>query len=180
MKTTKETDFLTTVTKEIEDKRTSTAGLKDEITKLEQEIADLNEQINSFTDVNNVKAYSDLKDNMEVRQNKLEVLRRKYNTEAGELDDGHAAIILNGFLSEKRKIDDKYCYEMLEIIHKLEDKLEEADGKREGLKALYDTWVTTFKVNPTKYQSYPAHDETGVSAKVHTLINSLRFTGKIE
>ena len=127
-----------------------------------------------------MKAYSELKDNMEVRQNKLEVLRRKYNAETGELDDGHVAIILNGFLSEKRKIDDKYSSEMLEIIHTLEDKLIEADTRREGLKAIYDTWVTTFKVNPTKFQSYPAHDETGVSAKVHTLVNSLRITGKIE
>ena len=180
MKVNKDSDFIATVTKEIEDKKKSTAGILTEITTLETEIRDLRAKIDAYTDVNDVKTYSNLKDSLEIRQHKLEVLKRQLNSETTAQDPGHIAIVVNGFISEKRKIDDEYAAEMIEIVRKLEDKLTEAEDKRESVRAIYNSWVTTFKVDPTKYQGFPGHDETGVSGNVQKLVNSLRITGKME
>lgn len=180
MKTTKDSDFIATIRKEIEDKRTSTAGLKTEISALEQEIADLNAQINSYTDVSNVKAYSDLKDNMEVRQNKLEVLRRKFKEETALQDPGKTDVVINGFITEKRKIDDKYAAEMIEIIKGLETILKEANAKRAEIKNIYDAWTMEFRPDRNRVPSFVEFDETTVSTNVQKLVNSLRIMGKLK
>ena len=175
----KESDFITTVTKEIEDKKKATAEILTEITVLETEIRDLRAKIDTYTDVNDVKTYSNLKDSLEIRQHKLEVLKRQLNSETTAQDPGHIAIVVNGFISEKRKIDDEYADEMLEIIRQLDAKLREAEEQRNSLKALYDSWVTSFKVDTQKYQGYPLQDETGVSFNAQRLVNTLRGTGKL-
>lgn len=180
MKVTKDSDFITTVTKELEDKKKATAGIYTDITILETEIRDLRAKIDAYTDVNDVKTYSTLRDGLEIRQHKLEALKRQLNSEATAQDPGHIAIVVNGFISEKRKIDDEYAAEMIEIVRKLEDKLKEAEDRRKSVKAIYDSWVSAFKVDPTKYQGFPGYDETGIIGNVERLIRSLRATGKLE
>ena len=175
----KKGDFVTTTEKMIEERRTATARIREEITELEAEIADLRAKIEAYTDINNVKAYGDLKNNLEIRQHKLNALKRDLAAKLSGEDGSKTLIILNGFIAEKRRIDDEYADEMLEIIRKLDDKLREAEEQRSGLKALYDSWVTLFKVDTQKYQGYPLQDETGVSYNAQKLVNTLRGTGKL-
>lgn len=175
----KESSFITTIKKDIETKQKATAGIREEIANLEAEIKDLVARIDAYTDVNDVKTYSNLKDNLEIRQHKLEVLRRDLSSETNAQDPGQAAVILNGFISEKRKLDDAYGDEMLEEVRKLNEILTDATEKREELKRLFDTWVTVFRINTTDINSYPMMDETGISGSVQKLINSLNVLGKI-
>lgn len=175
----KKDDFVTTTEKMIEERRNATARIREEITGLEVEISDLQTKIEAYTDINNVKAYGDLKNNLEIRQHKLNALKRDLAAKLSGDDGSKTLIILNGFISEKRRIDDEYADEMLEIIRQLDAKLREAEEQRNSLKALYDSWITLFKVDTNKYQGYPLQDETGVSFNAQKLVNTLRGTGKL-
>lgn len=174
----KKGDFVTTTEKMIEERRNATARIREEITGLEAEISDLQAKIEAYTDINNVKAYGELKDNLEIRQHRLTALQRELEAKISEDDKAKTLAILNGFISEKRKLDDQYAEEMLEIVRQLNAKMNEAETNRGYLKSLFDKWVAVYKINTYEYQGYPLNDETGVTYNTQRFINILRTAGK--
>ena len=175
----KKDDFTTTIVKMLADKQDATQRAREEMAKLETEITDLQAKIDAYTDVTDVKTYSDLKDNLEVRQHKLEVLKRELSAKATDRNDAQDTAILNGFISEVQKLDDENAAEMLEIIRTLETKLYEATTKRDHLKRLFDSWINVYGLPASYYASFPTTDGTGVTGNVQRLTNALRGIGKL-
>ena len=175
----KTNDNISAIQSEIDSKRRTINEIKEGIAGVESEIRELSNKIAKYTDVDNVKGYRELKDNLEVRENKLELLKRNLQAELNNQDQVHIREVLSEIMREKRILDDKYGAEMLEIILKLKEKYDEAESVRERIAALYEDYLTAFNVPRNNYQSYDPVDETGMTANVSRLINSLRSVNKL-
>ena len=175
----KTNDSITMIQNEIDNKRNTVNGIRNGIARVESEIRDLSDKIAKYTDVDNVKGYRELKDNLEVRENKLELLKKNLQAELNNQDQVHIREVLSEIMREKRTLDDKYGAEMLEIILKLKAKYDEAESIREKFAALYENYLTVFNVPRNNYQSYDSIDNTGMTANVSRLINSLRAINKL-
>jgi len=175
----KKDDFTETIEKMIANRKETTAGIRAEIATLDAQISDYQAKIDAYTNVNDVKTYADLKNNLEVRQHKRDALKRELNALTAEQDESEVIATINGFCTERRKLDDTYAADMLDTIRRLAGILDEAEARRASIKNLFDRWIETYNVNPGKYQSFPTIDETGVTVKVQQLIKPLRALGKL-
>ena len=172
-------DFMTETKKIVEGQRKRIAGLNEEISTLDTEIKSLQKKIDSYTDVSDVKTYSDLKNNLEVRKNKRKVLQNELASVRSAQDEKWIADLIKGFSTEKRRIDNEAADNMLSAIMDLQNELDDVTERRESLKSLYDSWVTAFGIPIHKYEGYPAGDETSVIIAVARLISSLQNAGKL-
>lgn len=172
-------DFITNITKDIENKRNVLSGINGEIAVIESEINDLKSKIANYTDVDDIRSYSELKDKLEVRENKIELLKRNRKAESGCLDEMTIGQTISEFMTAKIAIDKKYAEEMLEIIRKLNDKYIQAEAERNRLKSIYESWISTYNIPSYKFERVENVDSTGVSSNVQRLINSVKATNKL-
>ena len=172
-------DFMAEIKKTIEGQRKRIAGLNEEISTLDAEIKSLQKRIDSYTDVSDVKTYSDLKNSLEVRKNKRKVLQNELASVRSAQDEKWASDLIKGFSAEKRRIDNEAADNMLSSIMDLQNELDDVTARRESLKSLYDSWVNAFGIPIHKYEGYPMWDETSIITAVSKLISSLQTVGKL-
>ena len=175
----KKDDFTETIEKMIANRQQTTAGIQADIATLDAQISDYQAKINAYTNVNDVKTYADLKNNLEVRQHKRDALKRELSALTAEQDEKEIIATINGFCTERRKLDDAYAADMLDTIRRLAGILDEAEARRASIKNLFDRWTEIYSINTAKYQSFPTIDETGITLKVQQLIKPLKALGKL-
>ena len=163
----------------ISEKRNTISTIKAEISSIESEIISLQDEIANYTNIDDVKTYSDLKNRLEIRQHKLDMLKRNLRAELSCQNNDQIGRIISEIIAEKRALDSKYGDEMLEIIRKLKEKLEEADKEKNRLQALYESYMQTFNVQRNNYPSYDPLDSSGIAPNVQKMINSLKGLGKL-
>lgn len=170
----KKEDFTKEIRESVERKKKELDEIREQIKGLEAEITDLQARIDSYTDISDVKTYSNMKDNVEIRQHKLEVLKHSLEEKTNYREDDpeisrQAAI----FRDEKKRIDEAYAEEMEGLIEKLDAVCKEGCNERGRLKDLCEQWVKVNGLPMSYYMTVDTLDKTGITGNVQNFMGSI-------
>ena len=167
--------FNNSIQKAIKEKQDRVSVIQNELVQLKEKAEDLRSQIQNYSDIDNIDQYSKLKSQLEVYENKIEVLARNLNSETSNTDTDQIKSIYDSFTEEVRGIDAEASEALLSKIKEMKVILEEAETSKNQIDILFDKWRDAFEVPTGFYSISPCHrSENYIVHHVRQLFDALK------
>ncbi len=166
-------DFSSNILKAIGERQTKLSAVQNEIAELKTKADALKNQLQNYSDIDDIDTYSRLKSQLEVYENRIELLVRNLDNEVHTNNEEQIKAIYDSFVSAVSDIDERCSGELLSMIGKMRESFENAEKEKKDIDILFDKWRDAFSVEPGQYVS-PRRSETYVVHHVRHLFDALR------
>lgn len=167
--------FNSSIQKAIDERQKEMTALQNEITELRTKADSIKNQLQSYSDIDDIDTYSRLKNQLEVYENRIELLVRNMDNIAHTDKDDQIKTIYDSFRSEASAIDEKCSGDLLDMIKAMKKIFEDAETEKNQIDNLFDKWRDSFSIEPGQYSVSPCHKgETYVVHHVKQLFDALR------
>ncbi len=167
--------FNSSIQKVIDERQKEMTTLQNEITELRTKADGIKDQLQSYSDIDDIDTYSRLKNQLEVYENRIELLVRNMDNMTHTDKEDQIKTIYDSFRAEASAIDEKCSGDLLDMIKAMKKIFEDAETEKNQIDNLFDKWRDSFSIEPGQYSVSPCHKgETYVVHHVKQLFDALR------